>query len=93
MSTEAFFRGLLEDQSLGLGGIERALALRGLEEAELESVGRKMLADGWSLATERRAALKQLVDGLAARRERSQRGLRARIARLQRMVFGVPVQK
>jgi hypothetical protein len=91
--TERFFRGLLEDKSLGLGGIERALALRGLDDAETERVSRQILDDDWRLTGEQRTALRGIIEAAASRRARAKRGLKARIARLQRMVFGVPVTK
>jgi hypothetical protein len=91
--TERFFRGLLEDKSLGLGGIERALTLKGLDDAETEQVGQQMLDEDWRLTGEQRTVLRGIVDAAARRRARSETGLKARIARLQRMVFGVPVSK
>jgi hypothetical protein len=91
--TESFFHQLLADKSLGLGGIERALALRGLEEAETEEVGRKMLAEDWRLSPGQREILGAIVDALAERRARSERGLKARLARLARMAFNAPVTK
>jgi hypothetical protein len=65
--TERFFRGLLEDKGLGLGGIERALALKGLDDAETEQVGRQMLDEDWRLTGEQRTALHGIIEAAARR--------------------------
>ena len=52
VGVEGFFRGLLEDKSLGLGGVERALAPRGLDDLETEQMGKEVLEEYWRRSSE-----------------------------------------
>ena len=76
-----------------LYGVGRAMALKSLDEAELEIAMRRMMDENWKLTPERRSALEEIVGVLAKRRARAEAGLKARITRLTRMAFGVPVTK
>ena len=91
VESKQFFKGVLEDRSIG--GIEKSLAGRSLEEVELEELGLRVLGDDWSLPATQRRELRELVDALTTRRARNEKHLRARIARMQTLTFRTPITK
>ena len=77
-----------------LTNIERHIVGRAREDAETLDAANELLEDdGWRLSGAQLTSLKELITALEGRLARTEKGLLARGARLQRMSFNTPVTK